>query len=367
MAQTRALLNHDWYQVQLSAPSEYNLLSAGITQALRDQAKNIYRFHHKKERVYGTKFVLEERDLILLRPCGDGYFDPVTGENLVDKKSPSICSMSLLLKWIKTHQKRERAATLFIPLAEQRWGRLHWTLLVIHNNQSYFFDPKTSFSLSSMRYCMLPFYSIKHIQEELKAYFPLPDQNIHYLSIQRPLDSYHCGYFVHFIAQTIATTLKTNPSADLNQIAIKNPNLLLLLDDYAASRNAPALSENDFYWNETDRDKFSIEDELLAKFEEEATHISPPLTPDEMLNEFEEEAKKEDYIVRVFRLNASDPAILTTSTHSIMKELKIRVVPTYFDDSFIETKSSTFDGIKEPPMTHYALDDLCLSTLRPKW
>lgn len=150
---------------------------------------------------YGAKFSFSDQNLYLLNPSSDA--DDIGINNVGTRPLPETFT------WINDLKKQDNNATFVIPFAQCK-GRQHWTLLIIKNNSTYFYDPKGA-----------PFLFMAYNLNPLNSYLksnnlPQIDANTtRYTNLQGLVDSVHCGYFVGNIIQNlIPKILRAEPLAN---------------------------------------------------------------------------------------------------------------------------------------------------------
>lgn len=168
---------------------------------------------HKTETQYAAAFYYPKQSIFLLHPVTD--FPKIEmGRNENTQLLPET------LAWIKQIQSDRDAhsKTFIVPLAESQADRRHWCVLVIQNQNAYFYDPKTN----------LHHYSLKPLANVLEQHgFTLHKK---YVGWQSVLDNTYCGYFCAAMMKLITQAVlnKTFPDCSF----AKTPKIGTLLNDF---------------------------------------------------------------------------------------------------------------------------------------
>lgn len=146
---------------------------------------------------YGARFTAREKNLVLMSAACD--------DERVDIFNAGTTPLPQVLTAIRKLQEKKQDEIYLVPLAEcqKMFGlqrRQHWTMLIIKNDESYFFDPRSGLFSASSVYSLKP---LKHILA--KAGFRLSDKHIHYLGWQK--DDVNCGRFSAAMAEAAAKEL----------------------------------------------------------------------------------------------------------------------------------------------------------------
>lgn len=117
--------------------------------------------------------------------------------------SKQLLTLNMLpLDAVKNAALAHQGKTVFIPLAECRNGRQHWTLLVREANGSWhFYDPKAAGWSCGLFSCLsYQLYDTSHFVSMLGT----NDIDLHYTGIQSLLNREICGYVVAHLITCLA-------------------------------------------------------------------------------------------------------------------------------------------------------------------
>ncbi len=185
------------------------------------------------EKVYGARFTANGQQIVLLSGANDKAVVSSSTNNIGTTPLPHV------LNKIRSLQIENPQDTYLIPLAECQTiylqPRQHWTVLMIQNNDCYFFDP-CSASLWPSAMTASCFYSLEPLIGFLKtAGFNLSSQNITYLGWQQ--DTVNCGRYCAAIIAKIADMLFTNEELTLINTNLPKtstkPNVEVLIQESA--------------------------------------------------------------------------------------------------------------------------------------
>ena len=181
------------------------------------------------ETVYGARFAGNERAVVLLSPAADAaVVGPLT--NIL-----GATALPDVLKKIRKLQAVNPADSYIIPLAECNnllgvFSRRHWTMLLIQNNECYFFDPKSAVMWPPSEISGSSLYSVAHIQKFLlDEKFNLQNCDLTYLGWQEPSDQVNCGRYCAELAGKL--TLKILNGAENAESLKSNLQIVPPLDD----------------------------------------------------------------------------------------------------------------------------------------
>lgn len=165
------------------------------------------------EQGYAAEFTIpgKEETIVLLSPMSDVEEKE---HKAVDNTTP-IDVMLSQLKTLMENNKKNRI--FFIPLAESRKNRKHWTSLIIHRCNpvllANFCDPKGELSSS--------WYDLQPLEQLLKNH-GVRSLSKDYAGYQGIFDSTHCGYFVGAIFKEYVKYIKTTK----NIMITRQPDLM---------------------------------------------------------------------------------------------------------------------------------------------
>jgi hypothetical protein len=156
------------------------------------------------ETVYGVRFAANNKNVVLLSAASDKATANMNEGNVNTTPLPDVLSK------VRELQALNPQDVYLFPLSEcgtMLFGftaRQHFTLLVIENNECYFYDP-CSDSYAPWSVSGSSFYSLAPMTEFLtKSGFNLEKTNITYLGWQSNKDFDNCGRFCATIAGRIA-------------------------------------------------------------------------------------------------------------------------------------------------------------------